>query len=327
MGMTFPHPAPRNEARPMHLFRHPEEVSSDVRGGVIALGNFDGLHLGHQAVIGAALKRARKEGRPAAVMTFEPHPRAVFTPDLPPFRLTPLRIKVRLLEGMGIDYLYAQHFDRAFAALTAEDFCRDILARRLGVAHVVVGTDYVFGQGRQGDVAYLAAAGQRLGFAVTAVPPTLCKAGQVVSSTRVRDCLRKGRPTRAADLLGRPWEVEGRVEAGHARGRQLGFPTANLRLGEYLRPRLGVYAIRAGVDRGADTVWHPGVANLGKRPTFGLNDPLLEAHLFDFTGDLYHQHLRVTLLAYLRPERAFPDMASLTAQIADDIKAARAALG
>ncbi|SDH70437.1 bifunctional riboflavin kinase/FAD synthetase [Roseospirillum parvum] len=307
----------------MHLFRHPDEVSSDVRGGVIALGNFDGLHLGHQSVVGAALARARAEGRPAAVMTFEPHPRAVFKPDLPPFRLTPLRIKVRLLEAMGIDYLYAQHFDPAFASLSAEDFCRDILARRLGIAHVVVGTDYVFGHGREGDVAYLTAAGERHGFTVTAVPPTLCGEGEVVSSTRVREHLRQGRPDQAAALLGRPWEVEGRVEPGAARGRDLGFPTANLKLGEYLRPRLGVYAIRAGVDRGVETVWHRGVANLGKRPTFDDGDPLLEAHLFDFTGDLYHQHLRVALIAFLRPELAFPGLDALKAQIAEDVTAAR----
>lgn len=307
----------------MRVFRHYTELPAEVRGGVVALGNFDGVHRGHQAVIGTALSIARAARRPFGVMTFEPHPRLVFKPDQPPFRLTPFRIKARHVEALGADFLYAQHFDLDFAALSAEEFLRRVLVAGLGVHHVVVGYDYVFGKGRSGDCVLLGAKAAELGFGATCVPAALDADGEVYSSTRVRAFLEAGQPAEAARLLGRYWEIEGRVEHGDARGRAIGFPTINLPLGEYQRPATGVYAVRAGVDRGGATVWHDGVANYGRRPTFGGGDELLEAHLFDFAGDLYGQHVRVALVEYLRPERRFAGIDALKAQVAEDGAAAR----
>ncbi len=307
----------------MRIFRHHTELPADVRGGVVALGNFDGVHLGHQAVIGEAGRIARASGRPFGVMTFEPHPRTVFTPDQPPFRLTPYRIKARHIEALGADFLYMQHFDLAFASHSADEFVEQVLIGGLGVSHVVVGYDYVFGKGRTGNCMVLGEMAATRGFGATCVPAAVDSAGRVYSSTRVRELLEAGKPMHAAQLLGHYWEIEGRVEHGDARGRTIGFPTANVALGEYLRPATGVYAVRAGLDRGGATVWHDGVANFGRRPTFGGKDVLLETHLFDFSGDLYGQHMRVALIEFLRPERRFDGVDALTAQIAEDTAAAR----
>ena len=310
----------------MRLFRHHDEVPAEFRGGVIALGNFDGVHRGHQAVIGAALNEAKRRNVRAAVMTFEPHPRLLFQPNLPPFRLSPLRIKARHIEALGVDFLYCQGFDRAFAAIPAEAFVQDILLKGLGVCHVVVGEDYVFGHKRTGSVALLRHMAAELGFGVTAVPPVRSAEGVVFSSTAVRQALAAGDMAAATAILGRPWEVEGRVEHGDARGRLLGFPTANVNLEAYARPATGAYAVRAGVDLGTETRWYSGVANFGRRPTFDKTGELLEVHLFDFAGDLYHQHLRVQFIQHLRPERAFDSLDALKAQIAADAQAARALL-
>ncbi len=310
----------------MRIFRTLHELPAEARGGVVALGNFDGVHLGHQAVIGEARRIARSGGRPLGVMTFEPHPRMVFKPDQEPFRLTPFRIKARHVEALGADFLYQQHFEPGFAALSAEAFVADILVAGLGVAHVVVGYDYVFGQGRRGNCVLLGELAAEHGFGATCVPPALDDDGKVFSSTRVRELLVAGKPAEAARLLGRHWEIEGRVEHGDARGRAIGFPTVNIPLGEYQRPATGVYAVRAGVDRGGDTVWHDGVANFGRRPTFGGGDVLLEAHLFDFDGDLYGQHVRVALVEFLRPERKFDGIDALKHQIVQDCAEARRVL-
>lgn len=307
----------------MRIFRHYTEVPDEVRGGVVALGNFDGVHLGHQAVIGRAVEAARASGRPATVMTFEPHPRAVFNPGQPPFRLTPWRIKARHIAALGVDVLFIQHFDLDFARRSAEDFVENVLVSGLGASHVVTGYDYVFGHGRRGDCALLARMAADLDFGTACVSPVCGPNSEVYSSTRVRQALTAGRPAEAARLLGRCWEIEGRVEHGDARGRGIGFPTVNLALGEYLWPAVGVYAVRAGVDRGGDTVWHDGVANFGRRPTFGGGDVVLEAHLFDFDGDLYGQHLRVALVEFVRPERKFDGIEALKAQIAEDCETAR----
>lgn len=307
----------------MRIFRHYTELPAEVRGGVVALGNFDGVHLGHQAVIGEAGRIARASGRPFGVMTFEPHPRIVFKPDQPPFRLTPFRTKARHVEALGVDFLYMQHFDLAFAAHTAHDFIDEVLVAGLGVGHVVVGYDYVFGKGRQGNCMVLGEMAAERGFGATCVPAALDPGGNVYSSTRVRELLEAGKPSRAAQLLGRYWEIEGRVEHGDARGRTLGFPTLNIPLGEYLRPAVGVYAVRAGIDKGGDTTWHDGVANFGRRPTFGGKDVLLETHLFNFKGDLYGQHVRVALIEFIRPERKFEGIEPLRAQIAEDTATAR----
>jgi riboflavin kinase/FMN adenylyltransferase len=309
----------------MRIVRTLGEIPPSLKRGVVALGNFDGLHLGHQAVIGTALKAARESGVPAGVMTFEPHPRQFFRPDEEPFRLSPFRIKCRLIEAMGVDYLYSQTFDREFSRHSAESFVTDILVGGLAVSQVVVGFDYVFGHNRGGNVDVLRAMAPRHGFKVVAVPELkqTSPEGLRYSSSNVRALLKDGRCAEAARLLGRYWELEGRVEHGDQRGRTLGFPTANLPHGDYLRPAKGVYAVRAGIDHGMTTVWHDGVANFGNRPTFDKKDLLLEVHLFDFSGDLYHRHLRVALVDYIRPERKFAGLEEIKAQLGKDCETAR----
>jgi len=309
----------------MRILRH-GKLSEAERGAAIAIGNFDGVHQGHRAVIAAAGRVAAAAGSPHAVLTFEPHPRHLFHPEEPPFRLTPFRGKARLIAGLGVDLLLALRFDKRFAAQSAEAFARDLLVGALGAHHVVVGEDFVFGQGRRGTAAQLEALGQAQGFGVTIVGAVAAANGGRCSSTSIREHLRAGRPGEAAALLGRSWEIEGRVRRGEARGRLIGFPTANLALGDYLRPAAGVYAIRAALAEDGRTVWHDGVANLGLRPTFGGQDLRLEAHLFDFAGNLYGKHLRVALVEHLRPERKFPGIDALKTQIAADAEAARAIL-
>lgn len=310
----------------MRLFRHFDGLPADVRGAAVAIGNFDGLHLGHQAVIGEAGRIARAADIPWAVLTLEPHPRSIFTPDIEPFRLTPFRIKARLIEGLGVDCLVVLHFDRAFASLPAEDFVRDVLIDGLAAQHVVSGYDFVFGHRRRGDCELLLHMGRELGYGYTGVQAVHDEDGQVYSSTRVRACLRSGDPAAAARLLGRFFEIEGRVEPGDRRGHTIGYPTANVHLDDYLRPATGVYAVRAGIDQGPETQWHDGVANLGSRPTFAGEGIVLEVHLFDFDGDLYGQHLRVALLDYLRAEKKFDGLDDLKAQIAQDGERARRVL-
>jgi riboflavin kinase/FMN adenylyltransferase len=308
----------------MRLFRHHAPLPADATGAVLALGNFDGVHRGHQTVIAAAGAAAHALGAPHGVLTFEPHPRQVFRPDDAPFRLTPLRVKARELEALGADLLFSLHFDAEFAKRSAENFVSEILVAALAVRHVVVGYDFVFGRGRAGTVDFLREMGARHGFGLDVISPVADSGTEVISSTRIREHLVAGRPDDAARLLGRAWEIDGRVEHGDARGRTIGFPTANLMLGEYLRPAAGVYAVRIGLEQGHRTEWHDGVANIGTRPTVGGTDLRLEAHLFDFSGDLYGAHLRVALVEYLRPERKFASFDELKQQIAADAVAARA---
>lgn len=307
----------------MHIFRHPSSLPPTARGAVVAIGNFDGIHLGHQAVIGIAGRLAGDAGAPQAVLTFEPHPRSVFQPGGPPFRLTPFRVKMQLLRRLGVEILFNLRFDLALASRSAEDFVRSVLVAGLGIRHAVVGYDFVFGNRRRGTARLLTEMGRELGFGVTTVEPV--QAGDAIySSTRIRHLLEEGKPREAASLLGRPWEIDGRVERGDQRGRAIGFPTANLLLADYLRPAAGVYAVRAGIGRNG--AWHDAVANFGRRPTFGGTDLRLEVHLFDFAGDLYGQHLRVQLIDHIRPERKFSGLDSLKAQIAADAEQARAIL-
>jgi riboflavin kinase/FMN adenylyltransferase len=310
----------------MAIFRHTEDLPDAARRAVVAVGNFDGVHRGHQGVIAETAAEARRLGAPLGVLTFEPHPRQVFQPDLPPFRLTPLRIKARVLESLGVDHLYVLHFDWDLAAMSAEDFVRDILVRDLAARHVVTGWNFRFGNKRRGDATLLRELAGEGGFGVTAVEPVAARDGEVFSSSRIREALAEGRPEDAARLLGRAWEIEGRVEHGDRRGRTIGFPTANLALGEYLIPALGVYAVRAGVDEGQRTVWMDGVANLGRRPTVDGTRVQLEVHLFDRKPDLYGAHLRVQLLHFLRGEKKFDGLDALRAQIARDCDEARARL-
>jgi riboflavin kinase/FMN adenylyltransferase len=310
----------------LRVVRHYTEVPVEARGAAVALGNFDGVHLGHQAVIAEAARVARVQGLPFGVLTFEPHPREFFQPDQPVFRLTPFRIKARQLQAMGVGYLFVLHFDAALAGKSAEAFVIEVLSEGLSVAHVVVGYDFVFGKQRRGNAALLRDLGALHVFGVSTVEAVAAGNGEVYASTRVRDHLRAGRPEKAARLLGRPWEIEGRVERGAALGRTLGFPTANIAPGESLQPALGIYAVKAGIDEGRATRWRDGVASLGTRPTVGGKRVQLETFLFDFAGDLYGRHLRVALIDYLRPEVKFPDLAALTRQMQLDAREARALL-
>jgi riboflavin kinase/FMN adenylyltransferase len=309
----------------MRVFRH-TSATGEERGAVVAVGNFDGVHLGHQAVIAAAKETAAQAGARLAVLTFEPHPRSVFQPGAPPFRLTPFRAKARALEDLGVDYLFTLHFDLDFAKKSAETFVQAILVEGLGVKAVVVGYDFVFGNKRRGTPELLKAEGEQHGFSVRLIEPVTGPGGVVYSSTQIREHLTAGRPRDAAALLGRQWEIEGRVEMGDRLGRTIGFPTANLSLADYLRPAAGVYAVRVGIEDGAATRWFGGAANLGWRPTVGGKDLRLEAHLFDFDDDLYGKHLRVALIEHLRPERRFDGLDALKAQIAADCEKARAIL-
>ena len=307
----------------MRVFRHYEALPADVRGGAVAIGNFDGVHRGHLAVIGEAGRIANAGAMPWLVLTFEPHPRSVFKPDEPPFRLTPLRIKARHIEAIGVDALVVQHFDLEFSERPARRFVEDVLADGLGARHVVCGYDFQFGHGREGTPETLLALGREYGFDFTCVQEVVGEDGLALSSTHVRRMLAEGDPRSAALILGRPFEIEGRVEEGDRRGRTIGYPTANLGLDDYVRPTFGVYAVRTGVDEGERTTWHDGVANLGTRPTVAGVEERLEVHLFDFDSDLYGRHLRVQLVDFLRPEKKFDGLDGLKAQIADDGARAR----
>jgi riboflavin kinase/FMN adenylyltransferase len=255
------------------------------------------------------------------VLTFEPHPRRFFVPDTGPFRLTMLAAKLRLLEQFGVQAVLAQHFDTAFAALSADAFVDEVLLAGMGARHVVCGYDFTFGARRGGNVEMLRELGAKKGFGVTVLDPVM-REGEIYSSTSIREALRAGWPSEAAELLGHAWEIEGIVEQGDQRGRTIGFPTANVALGEHLRPRFGVYAVRAMIDGN----WRNGVANLGRRPTIGKLQENFEVHLFDFAGDLYGKSLRVALVDFIRPEMKFSGLDQLKGQIAADGQAARAIL-
>ena len=315
--------------RVLRVIRHPGPRSSYPRGAVLAMGNFDGVHRGHAALIGQVRERARAEGRPSAVLTFEPHPRSVFFPASEPFRLTPFRVKERELDRLGVALLFVRHFDRAFAAKSAEAFIEEVIVAAVGAAHVFVGYDATFGAGRRGTPEVLHAQGERYDFGVTVLEPVRGTDAGLYSSTHIRELLKAGKPREAAVALGRHWEIDGRVAEGDRRGRTIGFPTANLGLGEYLRPAFGVYAVRVCGDGPDDPLAGrlvDGVANIGLRPTVGGLVPRLEAHLFDADCDLYGRHLRVALVEFIRPERKFAGLDALKAQIAEDAARARALL-
>jgi riboflavin kinase/FMN adenylyltransferase len=307
----------------MQILRHHTSVPDALTQGVVVLGNFDGVHRGHQVVIGEAGAIARELGAPLLVLSFEPHPVSVLRPDAEPFRLTPLRVKAHYLEALGLDGLVVLSFDADLASMPAEAFVRSVLVDGLKARHVVVGYDFCFGKGRGGNATLLAEMGRQLGFSATAVSPAKGGDGDIYSSTKIRAYLKEGRPGHAAALLGRPFEIEGRVEPGDQRGRLLGFPTANLSLGEYVRPAYGVYAARAGLaDPVGGESWHDAVANLGVRPTVDGKRELFEVHLIGFSGDIYGRHLRVALIEYLRGEQRFDGLDALKAQIGRDREAA-----
>jgi riboflavin kinase / FMN adenylyltransferase len=293
------------------------------------MGNFDGLHRGHAVLIRKAREFAHAQRRPAGVLTFEPHPRSVFFPATEPFRLTPFRVKERELARLGIDLLFVQHFDLAFSTKSAEDFIAEVIVGAIGASHVIVGWDCTFGNRRRGTPDLLRAAGLQHGFAVTVLDPVRGDDAAVYSSTQIRELLKAGKPREAAALLGRFWEIDGRVAIGDRRGRTIGFPTANLSLDDYLHPAFGVYAVQVSGDGPDDPLCGrtlDGVANVGLRPTVGGLVPRLEAHLFDIDVELYGRHLRVALVDFIRPEQKFAGLDALTAQIAADAARARAIL-
>jgi len=294
-------------------------VPQALRGGIVALGNFDGFHSGHQAVVGRAVERGRTEGRPVLVATFDPHPVRFFRPDTPPFRLTSLDQRERLFAAAGADAMVVFSFGAELAATPAEDFISNNLLELIGAAGVVTGEDFTFGRGRGGNVEVLEAAGARLGFSVDSVGPVSDGEGPI-SSSRIRDALQAGDCRAAARLLTRPFAIEGKVEHGDKRGRTIGYPTANIALGPYLRPRFGIYAVRG---RLADGRRLDGAANLGVRPTFEPPKELLEPYFFDFEGDLYGQRVEVELVDFLRPEAKFDSLDALKAQMASDCDEAR----
>jgi riboflavin kinase / FMN adenylyltransferase len=311
----------------VHIYRHYRDVPDSFKGAVVAVGNFDGVHRGHQALIAEARRLATERGALLGILAFEPHPQEFFHPNAECFRLTPFRTKARLIAELGADVLYALSFDGEMAGKLAPEFVMDVLVSGLAAGHVIVGPDFRFGKGRTGNVTTLAYMGQMEGFGVEVVEPVIDQARGKISSTVIRDALRAGKPEEAARLLGHHWTIEARVEHGDKRGRELGFPTANMRLDGYMKPAFGIYAVRAILlDADKPSTRYDGVANIGVRPMFETPTPLVEAHLFDFRGDLYGRHLAVELVSYLRPEAKFTSLEVLKAQIAADSEAAKRVL-
>jgi riboflavin kinase/FMN adenylyltransferase len=298
--------------------------STALRGGAYALGNFDGVHLGHQAVIKAAIDKARGLGIPARVLTFEPHPRSVLKPHIPLFRLTPAPAKLRIMKALGVDDVIVRPFTPEFSQLGATDFVQQVLLGDCGAQHVVAGFDFVFGHARGGDIRKLRGWLAPHNVGVTEVTPFRDAKGVLMSSTRAREALQEGDLPTARHILGRPWSIAGIVQHGDRRGHQLSVPTANIALADYMRPKFGVYAVHAG--RVNEPKRWQGVANIGVRPTIGAGGDMLEFHLFNFDEDIYGEEWEVELIAFLRPERRFSDMETLRAQIMQDIEDAKARL-
>jgi riboflavin kinase/FMN adenylyltransferase len=305
----------------MDIVRCWRDVPANLKGAALAIGNFDGVHRGHQEVLNAAIKIAKQEGRRSGAVVFEPHPREFFAPDTPFFRLTPLPLKLELLEALGLDQTYVIPFDQALASLSAEAFATEVVAKGFGASHVVVGHDFSFGKGRTGTTEGLASLGRALGFGVDVVAPVGAH-GATFSSSRIREHLRQGETREAADQLGYWWRVRGRVEPGAGRGKGLGFPTLNLKLAPGQAVRHGIYVMRIDVDGHS----HPAAGYVGSRPTFGEGDPVLEAYLLDFAGDLYGKEVDAEFVAFLRPDQTFATPEALSMQMREDCDKARTVL-
>jgi riboflavin kinase/FMN adenylyltransferase len=295
-----------------------------MKGGVFALGNFDGVHRGHQAVVKIAAEKASGMGVPVRVLTLEPHPRTIFKPGIAPFRLTPAPAKIRLLHTLGVEDVITLSFTKEFSQLPAQDFVEKILMETYGAQHIIAGFDFVFGHDRIGNMKNLRnwLAPHKVG--VTEVTPFRDAHGEVMSSSRTREALQAGDLKTAEHILGRPWSIAGVIEHGAQRGRQLSVPTANVSLGEYLRPKFGVYAVNAGPV--GKTARLQGVANIGVRPTVDGKNEVLEFHLFNFEGDIYGQEWEVELIDFIRPEQTFSGIEALREQIMLDIETAKAKL-
>ncbi len=309
----------------MRVLRDYQYAKEGDRGASAAIGNFDGVHLGHQAVIDIARTEAQRIGAPLGILTFEPHPREYFTPDGPPFRLMNAEAKCHRLEKLGVEILYELSFNAALSALSPEAFAREVIHQGLGLAHVVVGRDFCFGKDRRGTAADLQIFGAEMGFGVT-VADLIETGGIEVSSTRIREALTDGRPRDAATMLGHWHRIEGAVERGDQRGRLLGYPTANMSIAGLHPPRYGVYAVEVRVQEGPHAGDYHGVASLGVRPMFGENQPNIETFVFDFSGDLYGTHLSVALVEFLRPELKFDSVEALVEQMDRDSLQARSIL-
>ena len=308
---------------PFRHLQNLDEVPADWRQGIVAIGNFDGVHRGHQQVINQLRTQAAGHTGPTLVMSFEPHPRTVFNPTQPVFRLTPATEKAALLRAMGIDGLISVPFDRDFAARSADDFVNDILINRLDVHHVAIGYDFHYGKARAGTPQTMLAAGETAGFAVTVLQPYRDEAGQAISSTAIRQLLQDGDPQQARTLLGYHWFFDAEVIHGEKRGRELGYPTANMQLPGETRLKHGIYAVKLCRPDGR---MMNGVASYGRRPQFDNGTPLFETYIPGFGGDLYGETLRVALVDYLRPELKFDSLDGLIAQMAQDTEQAIAQL-
>jgi riboflavin kinase / FMN adenylyltransferase len=305
----------------MEIVRFFREVPEKLKGAALAIGNFDGVHRGHQKVLGEAIAIAKRGGRRSGAVVFEPHPREFFAPETPFFRLTPLPVKLELLEALGLDQTFIIPFDAELAALSADAFATEVMAKGLGASHVVVGNDFSYGKDRTGTTEELAVLGRELGFGVDVVAP-VGEGGATFSSSRIREHLRRGEMREAAEQLGYWWRVRGQVGAGAGRGKGLGFPTLNLPLAPGQDVRHGIYAMR--VDHGAGR--HHAAGYVGIRPTFGAGEPVLEAYLLDFDGDLYGKEVDVEFIDFLRPDAAFATPDALAAQMREDTDRARAVL-
>jgi riboflavin kinase/FMN adenylyltransferase len=307
------------------VIRDSTPAAAIPRGAVVAMGNFDGVHLGHRAVIAAALRRGRTHRRPALALTFEPHPRRFFSPNTPQFRLTDEAAKLRLLAGTGLKGAVVMTFDKARAGTSAQDFIRHDLIERLGISGIAVGYDFHFGKGRVGSPSLLVSEAPRLGIEVD-VQPHVDIEERPVSSSAIRMALAEGQIDDATRMLGAPWFVTGEVIHGEKRGRDLGYPTANIRLDHNCGLKHGIYAVRVGQGQGKDQIRFDGVASFGRRPTFDNGAPLLEVFLFDFSGDLYGTSLDVAFIGFIREEVKFVSVEALVRQMDDDSAKARAAL-
>jgi riboflavin kinase / FMN adenylyltransferase len=310
---------PNEPPRAFAVCRDGEAVPEALRGAVVAMGNFDGVHRGHKALVDAAIAQARAHGAPAAVLTFEPHPREFFAPQKPLFRLTPEPAKLTVFRKLGLDGTFVRRFDAALAGTTAADFVDRLLGRELGVSGIVVGHDFHFGKGREGTPALLEERARQNGWACVIVPPVTLE-GRLLSSGAVRAALEAGEIAFANALLGHRWFVEGEVRHGDKRGRGLGFPTANIRLPDSCTLRHGIYAVRAALGRGEV---RDGVASFGRRPTFDNGAPLLEVFLFDFADDLYGRALQVEFANWIRGEERFGNAEALVARMKKDVMQAR----
>jgi len=323
-SIVAPAPAYRYPCR-MRIIRDYTFVEPSDRGASVAIGNFDGVHLGHQAVIDIARSAGAAVGAPLGILTFEPHPREYFAPNAPPFRLMSREARAHRLEKLGVERLYELNFNAALSALTPKEFAQNVIVDGLGLKHIVVGADFCFGKGRAGNAADLVQFGKDLGFGVTIANLLKGQTGEV-SSTAIRQALSDGRPRDAAAMLGHWHRIEGQVIGGEQRGRDLGYPTANMSIAGLHPPKFGVYAVEVDILDGPHKGTYQGAASLGVRPMFQGELPNVETFLFDFSGDLYGTELSVALVDYLRPEETFDSLEAFIAQMDADCARARTIL-